>query len=459
MLCEKNHTTFFVGNKDLQKLEQKEVVPKVQAHKRKERRKMARNRRNTRRIKSIKDVLTTKTFIIIISILLVIIIASAGVNRYRAYQDQKLLASQKEEIEKQSQEIFSQMSSSISQTNQAISESDVLIKMSAVGDILCSRDMLEDAYDEDTKTYDFSHMFNNVSGYINNADIVMGTMETSIANGEYNDKNAPVEFARAVKDSGVNLVTTAHNHSLDNGVTGLQETRDNLEEIGFDVIGDKMETANAVVIREAKNTKIAFLTYTCFLDNEKQKSKDEINCVNMYSKEQVKSDLEYAQEQGAEYICAMIHWGDAITDTVTEEQKEIADYLVESGVDLIIGAHPSVVQPMEVRQNKDGENVFIAYSIGTYISTLTAEEARTELVLNIELRKSGKDGKVTLNKVDYTPIYMLDNGEQAEDRFKLIDMKGTATSYASGNTDIVTRETYDKLVKALKKLNDILKIE
>ena len=410
--------------------------------KRKERRKMARNRRNTRRIKSIKDVLTTKTFIIIISILLVIIIASAGVNGYRAYQDQKLLASQKEEIEKQSQEIFSQMSSSISQTNQAISESDVLIKMSAVGDILCSRDMLEDAYDEDTKTYDFSHMFNNVSGYINNADIVMGTMETSIANGEYNDKNAPVEFARAVKDSGVNLVTTAHNHSLDNGVTGLQETRDNLEEIGFDVIGDKMETSNAVVIREAKNTKIAFLTYTCFLDNEGQKSKDEINCVNMYSKEQVKSDLEYAQEQGAEYICAMIHWGDAITDTVTEEQKEIADFLVESGVDLIIG-----------------ENVFIAYSIGTYISTLTAEEARTELVLNIELRKSGKDGKVTLNKVDYTPIYMLDNGEQAEDRFKLIDMKGTATSYASGNTDIVTRETYDKLVKALKKLNDILKIE
>ena len=420
---------------------------------------MSRNRRHTRRIKSIKDVLTTKTFIIIISILLVIIIASAGVNGYRAYQDQKLLASQKEEIEKQSQEIFSQMSSSISQTNQAISESDALIKMSAVGDILCSRDMLEDAYDEDTKTYDFSHMFNNVSGYINNADIVMGTMETSIANGEYNDKNAPVEFARAVKDSGVNLVTTAHNHSLDNGVTGLQETRDNLEEIGFDVIGDKMETSNAVVIREAKNTKIAFLTYTCFLDNEGQKSKDEINCVNMYSKEQVKSDLEYAKEQGAEYICVMIHWGDAITDTVTEEQKEIADYLVESGVDLIIGAHPSVVQPMEVRQNKDGENVFIAYSIGTYISTLAAEEARTELVLNIELRKSGKDGKVTLNKVDYTPIYMLDNGEQAEDRFKLIDMKGTATSYASGNTDIVTRETYDKLVKALKKLNDILKIE
>ena len=58
--------------------------------------------------------------------------------------------------------------------------------------------------------------------------------------------------------------------------------------------------------------------------------------------------------------------------------------------------------------------------------------------------------------MDYTPIYMLDNGENAQDRFKLIDMKSTATSYADGNTNIVTRETYDKLVEGLNRLNDIL---
>ena len=111
---------------------------------------------------------------------------------------------------------------------------------------------------------------------------------------------------------------------------------------------------------------------------------------------------------------------------------------------------------MEVVQNEKGENVFVAYSIGTYISTLSAEEARTELVLNIELRKSGKDGKVTLNKVDYTPIYMLDNGENTANRFELIDMKGTATSYAGGNTNIITRETYEKLIKGLERLNKVL---
>ena len=67
----------------------------------------------------------------------------------------------------------------------------------------------------------------------------------------------------------------------------------------------------------------------------------------------------------------------------------------------------------------------------------------------------GKDGKVTLNKVDYTPIYMLDNGTDAKDRFELIDMKGTATSYSLGSTEGISRETYDKLVSALNKLNGL----
>ena len=417
---------------------------------------MARNRRNIRR-KSIKEYLNMKTFLTIVGILMAVIVICIGINGYRVYEDRKLIAKQQEEIEKQSQEIFSQITANIDQTNQNISESDVLIQMSAVGDILCSQEMLEDAYNEQTKTYNFSHMFNKVSGFINEADIVMGTMETGITNSkEYNSQNAPKEFAQAVKDSGVNLVTIAHNHSLDNGVAGLSETQENLEELGYSVIGSKIETANSVEIKEVKNTKIAFLTYTCLMDNEQEKNKKELECVSIYSEKKAKEDIKYAKEQGAEYICVMIHWGDAITDTVNSEQKEIADFLVENDVNLILGSHPSVVQPMEVRKNEDGNNVFIAYSIGTYISTLSSDNAKTELVLNIELRKSGIDGKVTLNKVNYTPIYMLDNGTEEDNRFELIDMKETVTSYSDEKEDNkITRETYNKLVNALNKLNKL----
>ena len=416
---------------------------------------MARNRRSIRR-KSIREYLNMKTFLIIVGILVAIIVVSIGINGTRLYFDRKEIAKQQEEIRQQSEEIFSQITDNINQANQNISESDVLIKMSAVGDILCSQEMLDDAYNEQTKSYNFSHMFSRVSGFIDEADIVMGTMETGITDSkEYNSQNAPIEFAQAVKNSGVNLVTIAHNHSLDNGVDGLSETQKNLEKLDYSVIGSQIETANSVEIREVKGAKIAFLTYTCLMDNEQARNKEELNCVNMYSEEKALEDIEYAEKNGAEYICVMIHWGDAITETVNSEQKEIADFLVDNGVDLILGSHPSVVQPMEVRKNKDGDNVFIAYSIGTYISTLSSEEARTELVLNIELRKSGIDGKVTLNKVNYTPIYMLDNGTNAQDRFELIDMKGTVTSYSLGSTNLVSRETYDKLVSALNKLNDL----
>ena len=380
---------------------------------------MPRNRRNTRRINSIKDVLNMKTFLIIVSILIIIIIGCIGINTYKREQEVSIAIKQQEEMEIQIKDNITKLNEKISQTNKNISESDVLIKMSAVGDILCSQEMINDAYNKEKETYDFSHMFNNISNYINKDDIVIGTMETGIVNEKYNDERAPIEFAQAVKDSGVNLVTIAHNHSLDNGVEGIEETKENLKEIGFEVVGDRLNNSNAVVIDEVKDTKIAFLTYTCIMDNKEEKTKEELNCINMYSEEQAKEDIEYAKENGAEYICVMIHWGDEITEKINEEQKEIANFLVNSGVDMIIGSHPSVVQDMEVIQNKEGKNVFVAYSIGTYISTLSAEETKTKLVLNIELRKSGKDGTVYLNKVDYKQLKLIDNGENAENRFIL----------------------------------------
>lgn len=420
---------------------------------------MARNRRNTRRNNRIKEFLTWRNFCIIIGILILIIIICIGINIGRSINSKIEIAKQQEELDKQSQQIFEEISESIEETNKNISESDSILRISAVGDILCSNDMLEDAYDKESKTYDFSHMFSNITNFVNKSDIVIGTMETGITNSnKYDEKNAPLEFAKAVRDSGVNLVTISHNHSLDNGVEGLQETRENLEKLDFDVVGQKKED-NCIIIKEIKQSKIAFLTYTCFLDDEEKLKKDEIQSVNIYSKKQAKSDIEYAKKQGAQYICVMIHWGDAISEVVNSEQKEIADYLVENGVNLIIGSHPSVVQPMEIKQNKEGENVFVAYSIGTYISTLSAKEARTELVLNIELRKSGKDGKIYLNKVDYTPIYMLDNGDKANNRFELMDMKNLAKSYKGDKTDKISKETYEDLIKGLNRLNKILNIE
>ena len=142
---------------------------------------------------------------------------------------------------------------------------------------------------------------------------------------------------------------------------------------------------------------------------------------------------------------------------INKEQQNIAKFLVENGADMILGNHASAVQKMEIMQNSEGKNVLVAYSLGNYISGETMDISKIELVLNIELRKNGETGEVVLSKVDYKPIYVLDNGTKAEDRYELIDMKETAKAYAEGNKKIVNKATYNKLVEGLKKLEGIIK--
>ena len=151
-----------------------------------------------------------------------------------------------------------------------------------------------------------------------------------------------------------------------------------------------------------------------------------------------------------------MHWGDVYSTTKNDEQKKIADFLIENGANVILGNHSAAIQPMEIKQNSEGENVFIAYSLGNYICADNNDTSKVELVLNISLRKSGETGKVTLNKVNYTPIYMLDNGENAENRFELIDMKGVAKAYANGEKTNINRDTYNKLIDGLDLLEKVI---
>ena len=415
-------------------------------------------RKNKRKITRIKDLLTMRNFLIIVGILAIIICISIGVMIYRNYQDRQLLAQQKDELDKQIEDIFTETLNNISATNQEVDKMDKVVRLSAVGDILCGDEMLMNAKNEDN-SYDFNNIFKNVSPFIERSDLVVGTMETNFTNAQfsgYNKSNSPREFAMAVKKAGINLVSLAHNHALDYGVDGLRDTKKYLQEMQYDVLGDRLE-GNNVLIKEVKGVKIAFLAYTYGVNDEDSKTSKELDSVYIFSEEQAKKDIEYAKEN-ADTICVLMHWGDMYSNEVSDEQRKIADFLVDNGVTLIIGTHPATVQPMEIRQNKEGKNVLVAYSLGNFCSSILEDNAKVELILNIELRKSGEDGAVYLRKVDYTPLYMLDKGATSEDRYEIIDMKNTALQYASGN-GTVTEDTYNKLINGLDLLENILKQE
>ncbi len=422
-----------------------------------------RNRRNTRRKNIVLDTITNKNFIIIVSILLAIMIISIVIIQCRKYQDKIMLAQQAEELEKQTGEIFTSMEKDM---NEATTASGEIVRTStariaAVGDILCQMDMVEDAYSNGA--YDFSSMFSNITKFVQNSDLAIGTLETNFIDGKYSGVgkyNSPIEFLTAVKQSGIDLVSLAHNHELDYGIDGLNTTINKVQEQNISIIGisNNKENENkdfTGIIKEINGIKIAFIGYTYGLSNENELTEEEKLIANIYSEDLAKKDLEYAKEN-SNYIIAIMHWGDVNTSTISEYQNNITAFLVNNGVDMILGTHPAVVEPMKIIQNAEGKNILVAYSLGNYISTLNYDNADVELILNIQIAKTSDSDKAVLQKVDYTPIYVLDNGTKAENRFELTDMKQLAKDYANGDTSKISRQTYDKLIVKLEKLQNIV---
>lgn len=434
-----------------------------------------RNRRNTRKRNVVLDTITNKNFIIIVSILLAIIIVAEGVIQIRKYQDRKLLAKQAEELEKQTGEIFTAIENELTNpsTNGETTVRTKTVKISAVGDILCQMDMIDDAKIDDE--YDFSHMFTGISKFVKNSDIAIGTLETNFVDGKYSGVgkyNSPIEFLKAVKDSGIGLVSLAHNHVLDYGTQGLETTISKIKEQNIEITGikensertneqdentldeEKQENPDFTGnIKEINGIKVAFLGYTYGLSNENEVNEEEKKKANIYSEELAKKDIEYAK-QSSNYIIAIMHWGDVNSSEISEYQRNITSFLVENGVDMILGAHPSVVEPMEMIQTEEGKNVLVAYSLGNYMSTLKYDDANVELILNIQISKSSDSDKAVLQKVDYKPIYVLDNGTKAENRFELTDMKKLAQDYANGETSRISRKTYESIISKLEKLQN-----
>ncbi|MFR0822294.1 MAG: CapA family protein [Clostridia bacterium] len=417
-------------------------------------------RRNKRQTNGWIATMSNSLFYKILIGIFVIILICVFIMGIRFYQDKQEMAKQKETLEKQLEAIFEtkvEVADNID-NKETQEQEDTVVNIAVVGDILCGNEMLTDA--KTTDDYDFTSMFGEISKYVETADIAIGTMETNFTQDAYSGYgkcNSPKSFAEAVKKTGIDLVSTAHNHSLDYGQTGAKTTKKVLQELGYTVVGTKgmLEEKNYVV-KEVKGIKIAFLAYTYGFSNAEDLSTQEVQYVNQFSQTQAKQDLEQASQE-ADYLCVMMHWGEINSTNASKEQEQIADFLVENGANMIVGAHPAVIEPMQIKQNAQGENVFISYSVGNYISSLGYENANLEMILNIQIRKQSKTGKVVLEKVTYTPIYMVDRGEKAENRFVLMDMKETARRYASGETNLITKKIYNQLITGLEKLEEIIR--
>ena len=262
-----------------------------------------------------------------------------------------------------------------------------------VGDILLHMKVEDSAKDENGK-YDFSPVFANLKDEISSADMAMVNQEVIIGGEElvvagYPCFNAPYEIGDALVDAGFDVVLHATNHALDRGGKGIRNTlafwKEKHPEISVAGINESAEDREQLCIREVNGIKIAVLNYT-YGTNGIALPADMPYAVNMLDKNAIISDLKKAEEE-ADFTIVCPHWGTELHTDVSEEQKMWTEVFYENGADLIIGAHPHVIEPVELIEDENtsgitnnrgkGEeeqgDMLVYYSLGNFVNWTNSE--------------------------------------------------------------------------------------
>jgi len=225
------------------------------------------------------------------------------------------------------------------------------------------------SYEKEKNTYDFTDAISELKDIVSKYDIAYYNQETPIAGDNksvsgYPMFNTPHEYADAMQEIGFNMVSLASNHGLDRGENGITNSVNywkNTNSLYHGMATSSDERENSIIIKEKNNITYTMLSYT-EMTNGIPVPNGKSYLINVYNKEQVKKDIEKVRDKVDVLIVAM-HWGVEYASSPNSNQKEMAEYLASLGVDIIIGNHPHVLQPIDWI----GDTLVI-YSLGNFIS-------------------------------------------------------------------------------------------
>lgn len=266
-----------------------------------------------------------------------------------------------------------------------------------VGDALIHSSIYMDAKTS-TGSYDFRPMLEKIKPIVSKYDLkyynqetVLGGVELGLSN--YPRFNSPYEVGDAFIDAGFNLVSLATNHTMDKGEQGVLNSlfywgkQQNILTAGS---YKSFEDRDRKVIKEINGIKYAFFSYTTWTNGlETPTGKEYLN--NVYSEELAKNDIERVKDE-VDIIIVAMHWGTEYSKGISDSQVEIANYLSSLGVDIIIGSHPHVVEPIEFI----GKTMVI-YSLGNFISDQVGVERLTGLMVSVNIHKTVEKGNTTIS--------------------------------------------------------------
>jgi poly-gamma-glutamate capsule biosynthesis protein CapA/YwtB (metallophosphatase superfamily) len=301
---------------------------------------------------------------------------------------------------------------------QEIEELDSLVyfDINFVGDIM-QHIVQVNAARVDQDIYNYEPCFRFVKGILSADDLTVGNLELTLNGlGPFSGFpffKSPDTLAWFLKEAGFDLILTANNHSNDNGYFGISHTLEVLEKFKIKSTGtfrDSSERLRSYPLllslqKKKQSLQLAILNCT-FSTNGIPTTKPAI--VNGIDTNQILLDVKAAQDKGAEFIIMCIHWGNEYALTPSGEQRKIARWLIDHGIDLIVGAHPHVIQNIEidsVELNAKKKTVPVFYSLGNFVSNQQDEHTNFGLIAGVRIFKNQQNSQVGVHDLNYIPVF------------------------------------------------------
>lgn len=333
------------------------------------------------------------------------------------------------------------------------------VSLFLTGDGLLHESVYEDAWIESSRSFDFAKQLDRIGNIASRYDLSFYNQETILGGMElglsgYPVFNSPQEFGSYMVSRGFNLVSTANNHCLDMGYTGVANSREFWNsQRGVLMQGTNTSQAeyDEIAVKEVKGMKIAFLAY-CEMTNGISPDYDyEVNYFPGYE-EKMLAKVRKAKEENDAVIVSM-HWGTEYSFDVNETQKSLARKLADAGADVIVGNHVHVIEPFEWVGDTP-----VFYAMGNLISSQIDVENRIGMMAAMDLVKTVNEDGTTEVKVENLRAdlhYTYLEGEYPDLRTNI-----QVYPFSEMNDSILEgyQSTYEEFKKIITKLDQNIEI-
>ncbi len=286
------------------------------------------------------------------------------------------------------------------------------ISISMIGDMLVHEGVYKSGLQADG-TYNFDHLFTNIKADIAGSDIKIVNQETILGGTElglsgYPTFNSPYELSDAIANAGFNVVLHATNHTMDKGLTGINNCwsywSTNHPEIKVLGINDTEDDYNNIYVYEKNGFKVAILNYTYGLNGIPLPSSKPyvVNMMDSTHADKVIADIDKAKTM-ADMVVVCPHWGTEYVYSPDSFQTWWTNVFLSHGVDVVIGTHPHVIEPVEVLEGSDGHQMLIYYSLGNFVSNQDKSPRMIGAMAQLTLRKD-PDGTSYVKEYGIVPL-------------------------------------------------------